>query len=75
MVEKTSCGICGGNSILTTTTYHGKLKDGTSIVIYNVPCYRCTQCGEEVFLFDTLDKIDEIKANLGPKKEAFYAVA
>ncbi|MBO6244874.1 MAG: YgiT-type zinc finger protein [Anaerovibrio sp.] len=51
------------------------MADGTAVVIHGVPCYRCTQCGEEIFLFSTLDRIDEIKKNLGGKKEAFYAVA
>ncbi|MBR1696771.1 MAG: YgiT-type zinc finger protein [Anaerovibrio sp.] len=74
-MEKTSCGICGGNVVQTTTTYHSVLADGTAVVIHGVPCYRCTQCGEEIFLFSTLDRIDEIKKNLGGKKEAFYAVA
>lgn len=34
--------------------------NGCYIIIKNVPCKKCTQCGEEYLSGDTLEKIEEI---------------
>lgn len=72
-MENITCGTCAGNTVLTMTTYREIMDDDTVLVIRNVPCYKCTQCGEETFLFSTLDRIDEIKKMIGKKRVADYA--
>ncbi len=41
------------------TTYFAQLKN-CYIIIENVPCKKCEQCGEVVYSASVLEKIDEI---------------
>ncbi len=41
----------------STTTYFSDLKH-CIIIIKNVPCYKCEQCGEEYFSASVAEKID-----------------
>ncbi len=34
------------------------------VIIENVPCKKCQQCGEEVFSMSVLERIDEIVASV-----------
>lgn len=54
-----TCFYCKGNVEPSTTTY---MIDhcGCYIIIKNVPCERCTQCGEEYLDGTTLERIEEI---------------
>ncbi|MBR2214808.1 MAG: YgiT-type zinc finger protein [Selenomonadaceae bacterium] len=72
-MNETVCGTCGGRSVMTTTTYKWITAGNEVIVIHDVPCYRCSQCGEELFLFSTLDKLDEIKQEAKTSREISYA--
>ena len=53
------CFYCKGSAEETTTTY---MTDYEScyIIIKNVPCEKCTQCGEEYLNGVTLEKIEQI---------------
>lgn len=53
-----------GNMIDSTTTYMSALKNCV-LIIKNVPCMKCTQCGDELFNTDILEKIE--KSLLQPK--------
>ena len=53
------CFICKGNLEETTTTYMTAV-DKSYIIIKNVPCTKCTQCGEEYLNGVTLKKIETI---------------
>jgi YgiT-type zinc finger domain-containing protein len=41
----------------STTTYFANLKN-CIIIIKNVPCYKCDQCGEEYFSSSVAEKLD-----------------
>ena len=54
------CLICKADDMIeSTTTYFTQLKD-RYVIIENVPCYKCTQCGEEVFSTSVIETIDDI---------------
>lgn len=59
------CHFCKGNLEKSTTEFIEK-QGNFIIVIENIPCEKCTQCGETYFSSDTAIKIqkilDEIKA-------------
>ena len=56
-----TCFFCRGNAEQTTTEYIEKI-DNFVVVIKNVPCEKCTQCGEEYETVETLEKIlDSVK--------------
>ena len=55
-----NCLICkSGNMIEEKTTYFAQLEN-CYVIIENVPCYKCTQCGETVFSASVMEKIDDI---------------
>lgn len=47
----------------TTTVYFTQLKD-CYVIIENVPCMKCKQCGEEYFSASVSEKIDGILEQL-----------
>lgn len=54
------CMSCRADEMIeSTTTYFAKLKN-CYIIIENVPCKKCKQCGEEFFSASVVEKIDEI---------------
>ena len=58
-----TCFACKGNLEKATTTYMAEYN-GCYIIIKNVPCTKCTQCGEEYLNGVTLQKIEEILEKL-----------
>lgn len=57
------CFTCKGNLEKATTTYMIEYN-GCYIIIKNVPCTKCTQCGEEFLNGATLQKIEGILEKL-----------
>lgn len=53
------CVFCGGNLEQTTTDFVEKV-DNYVVVIKNVPCEKCTQCGEEYFSTPVTEKLEAI---------------
>ncbi len=68
-----TCFTCKGNIEKTTTTYMTEY-DGCYIIIKNVPCNKCTQCGEEYLNGITLQKIETILARLKDALTEFAVV-
>ena len=54
-----ACFLCKGNIEKATTTYMTE-HNGCFIIIKNVPCTKCTQCGEEYLNGITIQKIEQI---------------
>lgn len=54
-----TCFYCKGNIETSTTTYMTDYHD-CYIIIKNVPCEKCTQCGEEYLSGETLEKIEGV---------------
>lgn len=57
----TSCKY--GSMTEAKTTYFGQLKN-CYVIIENVPCLKCEQCGEEYFVASVAEKIDDILDSL-----------
>ena len=54
------CLTCkNGTMEQSTTTYFAYLKN-CYVIIENVPCMKCDQCGEEFFTASVLEKIEDI---------------
>ena len=65
------CFLCKGDMLEDTCNYMADLN-GHFIIIKNVPCHKCSQCGEVSYSGQTLAKIEEIIDKL---KEALTEVA
>ena len=56
-----NCFTCGSNHIKKTTTiYVEKLENGI-LIIKNVPCQKCVQCGEEFFSMAIMKEIEKLE--------------
>ena len=54
------CLVCKADAMLEAKhTYIAQLENGY-VIIENVPCYKCKQCGEVVYSASVLEKIDDI---------------
>lgn len=53
------CFFCKGNMVESTTTFTATFANKV-VVIKNVPCYKCTQCGEESFSFEVTERLEKI---------------
>ncbi len=53
------CFFCKGNMVESTTTFTATLTNKI-VVIKNVPCYKCSQCGEESFSFEVTERLEKI---------------
>ena len=55
-----NCLLCkSGTMCETTGTYFAQLPN-CYVIIENVPCRQCAQCGEIVYSSSVMEKIDEI---------------
>ena len=54
-----TCFFCKGNLQPDVTTYFQDLG-GYYIIIKNVPCEKCSQCGEVTYTFAVLKRIEQI---------------
>lgn len=55
-----NCLICKtGTMQPSTESYFAKIKGGY-VIIENVPCFKCEQCGEIVYSASVIEKIDEM---------------
>ena len=54
-----TCFFCKGEMKPSTTIHTVQLKNCV-VVIKNVPCLKCEQCGEVILSADTVEKIERI---------------
>ena len=58
------CLVCkSGTMIDSFETYFAKLKTGY-VIIENVPCKKCEQCGEILFSASVIEKIEKLIDNI-----------
>ena len=54
------CLLCKADTMIDTkSTYFAQLEN-CYVIIENVPCKTCTQCGEVVYSASVMEKIDDI---------------
>jgi len=59
MIMKSCLSCKNGTYIEAATTYLSELKD-CMIIIKNVPCMKCSQCGEVMYSGSVAEKLDEL---------------
>lgn len=52
--------LCKCNTVRQTTTTHVVNYKGNIIVIKNVPCEECEQCGEKFYTDEVAERLEEI---------------
>ena len=53
-----NCIYCKNDTVEPSTTTHVVTFDDCVIIIKNVPCEKCSQCGEVYYSRDTAKKLD-----------------
>jgi len=54
------CMFCRSDTVKQSVTTHVVNYKGNVIVIKNVPCVECTQCGERYFEDDVAEKLEKM---------------
>ena len=54
-----TCFFCKGDMKPSTTTYFEELEN-CCVIVKNVPCFECSQCGEVIYTADVTARLDEI---------------
>ncbi len=54
-----TCLFCKGDMVNGTTTFTAELEHGI-VIVKNVPCFKCDQCGEESFPFEVTVRLEKI---------------
>ena len=54
-----TCFFCKGDMADSTTAFTATLEN-TIVIIKNVPCHKCTQCGEVSYSFDVTQRLEKI---------------
>ncbi len=54
------CMLCKCNTVKQSTTTHVVNYKGSIIVIKNVPCEECEQCGEIFYTDEVAEKLEQI---------------
>lgn len=58
-----NCLVCkGGTMVESSEPYFAKLKNGY-LIIENVPCFKCEQCGEILFSAAVIERIEDLIAS------------
>lgn len=54
------CIYCKGSDLKASVTTFATTIDGITIVIRNVPCSECTQCGEVYYSTSVVENLDQM---------------
>lgn len=57
------CHKCLHDMVATTTTYYSQVNN-CRVVIENVPCFTCPDCGHVVYTIQTMAKIEMIEDSI-----------
>lgn len=60
MINMDKCLFCKGNIENSVTNYMLDLN-GHFVILKNVPCHKCLQCGEVSFSYQTMKVLEQIK--------------
>ena len=58
-----TCFFCKGTMEKDTTTHFAELSK-CIVIIKNVPCYKCEQCGEISYFLDVGERLEQIVSTL-----------
>lgn len=56
------CFYCKGNMTESTTTHFAEMN-GKILAVKNVPCFKCSQCGETAYSLKTSRQLENILKN------------
>ena len=59
-----NCSVCKSGIMRPSTDSYFARINGAYVIIENVPCYKCEQCGEIVFSASVMEKIDDMLEHL-----------
>lgn len=69
-VPNMKCAVCGGSTLLTTTTdLPFKVREQTMVDFKNLPVVQCDECGEYLIADSVMPKIEELLASVDTSVE------
>lgn len=67
------CSYCKGNDLKESVTTYVAVLSSYTIIIRNVPCLECVQCGEKYYTDDVMQRLEEI-VNVAKKASCEFFV-
>ena len=61
-MDDVTCFFCKGDSRPSTVTHMIELEH-CILIVKNVPCHRCSQCGEVTFDSNVIEQLDALAAH------------
>ncbi|MBQ3837386.1 MAG: type II toxin-antitoxin system MqsA family antitoxin [Treponema sp.] len=58
------CLACKNDTMIDSKTSYFANLQNCYLIIENVPCKKCSQCGEEVFSVGVMERIDQLIASV-----------
>ena len=55
-----NCLLCKADTMKASTSTYFAQVDNCYVIIENVPCFTCSQCGENVYSASVMEKIEAI---------------
>ena len=55
------CARCGKDAYASTTAEAIELGNGSLLVIRNIPCYKCGECGEIFYTGDVVERLERME--------------
>ena len=69
------CLVCKNDELQASFTTYFSDIGSCYVIIENVPCRKCKQCGEEFFTASVMKQIDEILAKLKKVSSKIFIVS
>ena len=60
IIMNMNCFTCGSSHIVEAYTIYVEKFENGILIIKNVPCRKCTQCGEEFFSMTIMKEIEKL---------------
>ena len=54
------CFYCKAQTTVPSTTTHVVTLSSCIIIVRNVPCEECVQCGEKFFSYEVMERLEDI---------------
>ncbi|HIV98561.1 MAG TPA: type II toxin-antitoxin system MqsA family antitoxin [Candidatus Ornithospirochaeta avicola] len=66
------CSYCRGKELKESTTTYVAVLDEYTIIIKNVPCLECAQCGEKYYTDEVMQNIERIVTKAKELNSEFF---
>ena len=68
------CSYCRGKKLKESTTTYAAVLGEYTIIIKNVPCLECVQCGEKYYTDEIMQNIEKLAADAKERNIGIFTI-